>query len=879
NPDNHLKHQGIETVCVHAGVEPEPVTGAIMTPIFQTSTYVQSAPGEHKGYDYSRGGNPTRTALENALAALEGAAHGISFSSGLAAVHAIAQLLNPGDHVLVCDDVYGGTGRLFRKLFAKYNIDFEFVDMRDPQTLRNLVRPTTRLVWIETPTNPLLRIVDIAAVAQIARSAGALTVVDNTFASPIFQRPLTLGADIVLHSTTTLATTLNGGGAATVQADQTITVSSALSAGGTGLLTLDAGTSIVMNAAITRSGTGGVTLRVASGGVTGSSNIALTGGGALAFDVGGSGSYSGDISGTGSLVKRGAGEQILYGRGDMTGGTTVQAGTLRLVPGSAEGTNRFRWANGEQTITVNSGAVLVLDASAGNGSNQTYLEAGRSLTLTGSGTVQKIGSFSLEMGWSDRRFIVSLASDGLFQVAQGQVSHNYTRDNWRNNQGVLELFVGTTFNTYSENIYVSGLTGFGLLQNTYAAGGNKAIYITSPSGAANYTFGGTVDWYLWIEKAGAGKQTFSGAQGNFGDYVLRGGTLELNGSNWSLNVTSDVRMDAGTTLNIGGNISIGLLGHNTGTPTDTVVNLSNNATLTMGDGGNSTFAGVIQGQGSIAKTQGSGQQTFTNQLTYSGVTQVNAGTLFLSGAGRLPSGGDLIVNGGLLDLNSFSHSMGKLTGTGGSIQLGSGTLTLNQASNGTYAGNIRGTGGLVKNGTGSLTFTNWSDYTGTTTINAGSLYLNRFDSSSGAGTLNTSRVIVNNGGILDWGVANSFGYLANSRIEAITVNEGGQVGRADNSLQQHMWNNFTVEMTGGRFYVGSNTQVMGLTFTIKAPTTSGAISEILPGGGSGDFKLRSEGLNITFDVAQNASALVSAPINTNGTHGTLTKSGLGQLEL
>jgi len=676
----------------------------------------------------------------------------------------------------------------------------------------------------------------------------------------------------------TLATTLNGGGAATVQADQTITVSSALSAGGTGLLTLDAGTSIVMNAAITRSGTGGVTLRVASGGVTGSSNIALTGGGALAFDVGGSGSYSGDISGTGSLVKRGAGEQILYGRGDMTGGTTVQAGTLRLVPGSAEGTNRFRWANGEQTITVNSGAVLVLDASAGNGSNQTYLEAGRSLTLTGSGTVQKIGSFSLEMGWSDRRFIVSLASDGLFQVAQGQVSHNYTRDNWRNNQGVLELFVGTTFNTYSENIYVSGLTGFGLLQNTYAAGGNKAIYITSPSGAANYTFGGTVDWYLWIEKAGAGKQTFSGAQGNFGDYVLRGGTLELNGSNWSLNVTSDVRMDAGTTLNIGGNISIGLLGHNTGTPTDTVVNLSNNATLTMGDGGNSTFAGVIQGQGSIAKTQGSGQQTFTNQLTYSGVTQVNAGTLFLSGAGRLPSGGDLIVNGGLLDLNSFSHSMGKLTGTGGSIQLGSGTLTLNQASNGTYAGNIRGTGGLVKNGTGSLTFTNWSDYTGTTTINAGSLYLNRFDSSSGAGTLNTSRVIVNNGGILDWGVANSFGYLANSGIEAITVNEGGQVGRADNSLQQHMWNNFTVEMTGGRFYVGSNTQVMGLTFTIKAPATPGATSEVLRGG-SGDLRLRNDGPSITFDVAQNASALVSVPINTNGTSGTLIKSGLGQLEL
>ncbi len=196
------RRQGIETVCVHAGVEPEPTTGAIMTPIFQTSTYVQSAPGEHKGYDYSRGGNPTRTALELALAALERAKHGISFASGLAAVHAIAQLLNPGDHVLVCDDVYGGTGRLFRRLFAKYGIDFEFVDMRRPADLKSQFRPATKLVWIETPTNPLLRIVDIRAVADLARAHGALTVVDNTFASPIFQQPLELGADIVLHSTT-----------------------------------------------------------------------------------------------------------------------------------------------------------------------------------------------------------------------------------------------------------------------------------------------------------------------------------------------------------------------------------------------------------------------------------------------------------------------------------------------------------------------------------------------------------------------------------------------------------------------------------------------------------------------------------------------------
>lgn len=194
--------QGIETICVHAGVEPEPTTGAIMTPIFQTSTYVQAAPGEHKGYDYSRGGNPTRTALETALAALERARHGISFASGLAAVHAIAQLLNPGDHVLVCDDVYGGTGRLFRRLFAKYNIDFEFVDMRQAADLKPLLRKHTKLVWIETPTNPLLRIVDVRAVAEIARAHGALTVVDNTFASPVFQQPLQLGADLVLHSTT-----------------------------------------------------------------------------------------------------------------------------------------------------------------------------------------------------------------------------------------------------------------------------------------------------------------------------------------------------------------------------------------------------------------------------------------------------------------------------------------------------------------------------------------------------------------------------------------------------------------------------------------------------------------------------------------------------
>lgn len=202
NKNGKVQNFGIETLCVHAGVEPEPTTGAIMTPIFQTSTYVQSGPGEHKGYDYSRGGNPTRTALEIALAALERARHGISYASGLAAVHAIAQLLNVGDHVIVCDDVYGGTGRLFRRLFAKYGIEFEFADMRKPEEIKALMRPKTRMVWIETPTNPLLRIVDVAAVAALARAQGAMTVVDNTFASPIFQQPLQMGADIVLHSTT-----------------------------------------------------------------------------------------------------------------------------------------------------------------------------------------------------------------------------------------------------------------------------------------------------------------------------------------------------------------------------------------------------------------------------------------------------------------------------------------------------------------------------------------------------------------------------------------------------------------------------------------------------------------------------------------------------
>jgi cystathionine beta-lyase/cystathionine gamma-synthase len=190
------------TKVVHAGVEPDPRTGAIMTPIFQTSTYVQEAPNQHKGWDYSRAGNPTRDALEEAFAALENAKYGLAFSSGLAAEQAIIQILNPGDHVLVCDDVYGGTGRLFRRLFAKYNLTFDFIDMTTVKNVEAAIKPNTRLVWIETPTNPLLKVIDIEAVTKVAHKGQAVVVVDNTFASPIFQSPLEMGADIVVHSTT-----------------------------------------------------------------------------------------------------------------------------------------------------------------------------------------------------------------------------------------------------------------------------------------------------------------------------------------------------------------------------------------------------------------------------------------------------------------------------------------------------------------------------------------------------------------------------------------------------------------------------------------------------------------------------------------------------
>lgn len=190
------------TIAVHGGTQVEPVTGAVITPIFQTSTFAQKSPGEHTGYDYSRGTNPTRHALETALASLEDAKHALSFSSGLAAEQAILQILEPGSEVIVCDDVYGGTGRLFRKLFAKYNFTFHFVDMSDDKAVTSLLSKKTKLIWVETPTNPTLKVIDIAKMAEHARKVGAILVVDNTFSSPMFQHPLDLGANIVVHSTT-----------------------------------------------------------------------------------------------------------------------------------------------------------------------------------------------------------------------------------------------------------------------------------------------------------------------------------------------------------------------------------------------------------------------------------------------------------------------------------------------------------------------------------------------------------------------------------------------------------------------------------------------------------------------------------------------------
>ncbi|CAN5177139.1 cystathionine gamma-synthase [soil metagenome] len=199
--DGVRKH-GFETLAIHAGQEPEGLTGAVTVPVFQTSTFAQEAVGRHKGYEYARTGNPTRTALETCLAALESGGWALAFSSGMAATDAVAHLLESGDHVVMADDVYGGTYRLFARVFDRAGLTLTAVDMTEPRRVRRALRKRTRLVWIETPTNPNLKVVDIAAVAEIARDAGAVSVVDNTFASPYLQQPLLLGADLVLHSTT-----------------------------------------------------------------------------------------------------------------------------------------------------------------------------------------------------------------------------------------------------------------------------------------------------------------------------------------------------------------------------------------------------------------------------------------------------------------------------------------------------------------------------------------------------------------------------------------------------------------------------------------------------------------------------------------------------
>ncbi len=197
-----LRKQSFETLAIHAGQAPEAQTGAVVVPIFQTSTFAQEAVGKHKGYEYARTGNPTRAALETCLAALEGGAWGLAFASGMAATDAIAHLLSAGDHIVMGDDVYGGTYRLFSKVFSRAGVKLTAVDMREPAKVKRALTKRTKLVWIESPTNPMLKVIDIARVTEIARKAMATSVVDNTFASPYLQQPLLLGADLVLHSTT-----------------------------------------------------------------------------------------------------------------------------------------------------------------------------------------------------------------------------------------------------------------------------------------------------------------------------------------------------------------------------------------------------------------------------------------------------------------------------------------------------------------------------------------------------------------------------------------------------------------------------------------------------------------------------------------------------
>ncbi len=190
------------TRAIHAGQEPDPSTGAVMTPIFQTSTYAQAGLGEHKGYEYARTQNPTRTALEQCIASLEEGKYGLAFASGMAAEQAILSLLSAGDHIISCDDLYGGSYRIFERVMRRYEVETSYVTASNIAGYEQAIRPNTKLIWLETPTNPLLRLIDIQAVAEIAHRHNLLLVVDNTFASPYFQQPLKLGADIVVHSTT-----------------------------------------------------------------------------------------------------------------------------------------------------------------------------------------------------------------------------------------------------------------------------------------------------------------------------------------------------------------------------------------------------------------------------------------------------------------------------------------------------------------------------------------------------------------------------------------------------------------------------------------------------------------------------------------------------
>jgi cystathionine gamma-lyase len=197
-----IMNMKIATKFIHAGAEPDPSTGAIMTPIYQTSTYVQAAPGKNKGYEYARSQNPTRKALEDALAIIENGKYGLAFSSGVAASDAVIKLLKPGDEVITGNDLYGGTYRLFTKVFEKFGIRFRYIDMHNADNVKKHITANTRLIWAETPTNPLMNICDIAAIAAVAKDKGILVCVDNTFASPYLQNPLDLGADIVMHSST-----------------------------------------------------------------------------------------------------------------------------------------------------------------------------------------------------------------------------------------------------------------------------------------------------------------------------------------------------------------------------------------------------------------------------------------------------------------------------------------------------------------------------------------------------------------------------------------------------------------------------------------------------------------------------------------------------